>query len=295
MTSQENIEAYITGQLTGKERLDFEGQISDNPLLQKELSIQEDIITSIKEYRKTQLKHKLNSINISNNFNIVKIISYLICSIIIAAGIYIYYNNNIPTPTSQRKAVIRTEDSFNENSKNVSKNNEPATKKQEPKASIRESETSIREPVSSNQYPISNTELNEIQSLLLTVQPVVFEDFGDNELIHKNLNEDLPGINIGQMPENKLPDVQISESNKDDNMLYYQYYNEKLFLYGDFSSMPYELLELNTLDDKLLYLFYDNSFYKIKQAQSKITLLVKITDEKVVEELNVIKGEEFNH
>ncbi|MCH8317498.1 MAG: hypothetical protein IIA88_03235 [Bacteroidetes bacterium] len=325
MTNQEKIEAYLTDQLTEKEVLDFEDQFGDDPLLRKELSLQQNIITSIKEYRKAQLKQRLNkiSVNIGSKYRILKIASSVIFAVFI--GICVYYNLNIFSPASQEKEVVRNEGFLTEDKGEFSdvenQSGLPAdlslTKSLEnsgvfhPKTeqtglpavsgysglaqagkgdqlmaemqvvkAIKAAETA-----SKNQEP-ENRIVNPAPNI---PYPDIVDDFGDNEPIHENLNYDLSDANIAQTPEEGLPDVQIVEPAEDDGRFYYRYFNDKLFLYGDFGSVPYELLELNTLDDKYLYLFYGEAFYEIKPVHSKITPLIKITDKKVVKELMAIK------
>ena len=325
MTNQEKIEAYLTDQFTGKEVLDFEDQFSDDPLLREELSLQQNIITSIKEYRKVQLKQRLNkiSVNIGSKYRIVKIASSVIFAVFI--GICVYYNLNISSPTSQGKEVVRNEGFLTEDKGEFSDvENKSGLPTDLPAKGLRQAGASVKsekgdqlitemqvvkeikatetasknhEPETRivNPEPITQSERNGDPDLSGSPvpnipYPDIIDDFGDNEPIHKNLNYDLSDANIAQTPEEVLPDVQIAEPDEDDGRFYYRYFNDKLFLYADFGSMPYELLELNTLDDKYLYLFYDEAFYEIKPVHSKITPLIKITDKKVVKELMAIKN-----
>ncbi|MBW8051206.1 MAG: hypothetical protein FVQ77_12865 [Cytophagales bacterium] len=331
MTNQEKIEAYLTDQLTEKEMLDFEDKFGDDPLLREEFSLQQNIITSIKEYRKAQLKQKLNkiSVNIGSKYHIVKIASSVIFAVFI--GIYVYYNYNIFSPTSQGKEVVRNEGFLTKDKGDFSDiENKPGLPAELSRTESREAsaqagkgdqliaemqvvkEIKATETASKNHGPESRTGNPEPATQSersgdpdLSGYPVpnipypdIVDDFGDNEPIHKNLNYDLsdanPAFGGTQTPEQALPDVQIAEPDENDGRFYYRYFNDKLILYGNFGSIPYELLELNTLDDKHLYLFFDEAFYEIKPVHSKITPLIKITDKKVVKELMAIKGEEVS-
>jgi len=338
MTPEQKIEAYLTDQLTGKNRSDFIDQVDNDPLLHGELSFHDNIITSIKEYRKARLKQRLNniSINTGSKYSIVKIASCVFFAVIITVGIYIYYNSpsslsadQISHGQSDMQAEVPL--SNVEAGKNLKEQAAGLSGKQAGKQEIEgpqqldkkeiqsvptksgrgksdgylpedegsltlpekksylENNTNISESLSKSNESAPNTQYPEPK----TQQPDIIDDFGDNEPIHKNSNDDSPDANIAQIPEHKLPDIEIAKSHKDDGRFYYQYYNDKLFLYGDFGAVPYELLEFNTLDEKLLYLFYDDTFYEIKPAQRKIKELVKITDKNMVKELSTIKNEKL--
>src|SRR3712207_22752 len=62
----EKLEAYIRNELSEKEKLELEEQLRQDPLLQNELTLQKDIIASICDYRKHELKQRLNKIDVTS-------------------------------------------------------------------------------------------------------------------------------------------------------------------------------------------------------------------------------------
>jgi len=87
-----------------------------------------------------------------------------------------------------------------------------------------------------------------------------------------------------------LDNLQIEKIKDKKHNLYYQYYNNKLFLYGDFDSKPYEILELNTIKDKLIYLYFEDKYYGLNQNQIDIAALSVIKDKVTLSNLELIRN-----
>ena len=69
---------------------------------------------------------------------------------------------------------------------------------------------------------------------------------------------------------------------------HYQFYNNKLYLYGDFDN-KYEILELNTPAGISIYMFYKDKFYELQQNQEKITPLNAIRNSALMRDLKTIR------
>jgi len=70
----------------------------------------------------------------------------------------------------------------------------------------------------------------------------------------------------------------------------YKFFSNKLYLYGDFGKIPYEILELNSSLGKRLFLFYQNEYYSLKMNQKERIPLEKVVEQKLVKELEIIKN-----
>jgi hypothetical protein len=70
---------------------------------------------------------------------------------------------------------------------------------------------------------------------------------------------------------------------------HYQYYNNKLYLYGDFSSSPYELLEIEYDGSTKLYFFYEGNFHRIIADTKEVTMLRPLRNEKTIKELQSLQ------
>ena len=59
----ETIENYIRGEMSGDQKLQFESQLNQDPLLRDELNLQKDLIQSIQDVRRAELKALLKALN----------------------------------------------------------------------------------------------------------------------------------------------------------------------------------------------------------------------------------------
>jgi hypothetical protein len=62
MENFEIIDQYLTGKLDAAQRLDFENQLAGNPVLQKEVADQKQIIEGVKLARQKELKAMLSKV-----------------------------------------------------------------------------------------------------------------------------------------------------------------------------------------------------------------------------------------
>jgi hypothetical protein len=62
----EKLESYIRNELPETEKLELEEQLRQDPLLQNELTLQRDIISSLSDYRRNELKQRLNKIDVGS-------------------------------------------------------------------------------------------------------------------------------------------------------------------------------------------------------------------------------------
>ncbi len=81
------------------------------------------------------------------------------------------------------------------------------------------------------------------------------------------------------------PEVVITESDK----LAYQYYDNKLYLYGGFGGELYELIEVHARQEKRLYVYYLDQFYLVRNNTKSVTDLEPIKDENTIGELERLR------
>ncbi|MBX9852218.1 MAG: hypothetical protein K2X86_10740 [Cytophagaceae bacterium] len=278
----ENIEAYLENKLSASQQAYFEGEIAKDPLLQNELHLQRDIIDSLKEYRKTQLKNRLNGIEVSTapSYIGMKIAASVMVSGLIGLGVYSYFNNSdgtVKSEENQSVVINAPENIINESSgtKNEINKENTTTNTQ----TVIEHETSRR--INNYSERTQNTEtVTEI------VSPVIIENMEGDPVI-KDDNGNIPDGKIAQNTENKTAGISVEINRKSDKKFHYQYFDNKLFLYGDFNAKTYEIIELHpSIGGKQVYLFYDNNYYNLDANQLEATELHKITDKKLIEDLN---------
>ncbi|MFL5730133.1 MAG: hypothetical protein ACJ75J_11665 [Cytophagaceae bacterium] len=304
----ENIEAYITNKMSAGEKAFFENELAKDPLLNNEIELQRDIIDSLKENRKAQLKNRLNNIQIdaTSSYTGLKVAASILLAGLVSFGGYKYLNsnkeiqnsgNNTISLTSPEKTINTESSSSNqvivENQKSVSAEN--TDKNQNAASNIKGTVIAQNQNGESTRYTRTTTTVTqttvESNNLPIFNTPEVKDRYEDSDGIKTENHINMPKGDVGNSNGESMLDNLDREIIKDKNhKLAYQYYNNKLFLYGDFDSKPYELLELNTLKDKQLYLYFEGKYYGLKQNQTSITSLTVIEDKQTLSNLELIRN-----
>jgi hypothetical protein len=275
------IEGYITGRLSEKQKLEFEAQLEVNPDLNKDFMLQKDIITSIKDARKAELKSMLNNVNVSSgngiNYFPLQIIGAVLVTSLLAVGTYYYFTEN---DQSERSTVsVETTTPPNGSSQQYIL---PATTDEDRSAS---EETIIlpQENIITEETSTPNAEISPSESS--TGQETTIENPSD-KVISTAPEEPAKIENTeGQAGSSGLN----VETKKDRNhAFHYQYYEDKLFLYGDFKGNAYEILKLPTPSGTKMYMSYDGRFYKMERSR-KIKGFEPVEDPAIIEQLQKIK------
>jgi hypothetical protein len=220
------------------------------------------------------------------NYYGAKIAASILISGLVGLGVYSYFNNKSETTIASPTAnEIRIENSSKESTStevildNSSKSQAPLAITESP-STLSDASNKIGNKAIVKKSSPSNSTLAPIAS----GSPKMIETF-DNELFQSDNNITLPDGKIAQTTESKS-NIDITIDKSSENKFHYKFFNNKLFLYGSFDSNKYEILELNTYEGKQVYLYYDNSYFKLNSNQSEVSPLSKISDKKVVEQLN---------
>ena len=108
--------------MTGSEKAAFEDQLTRDPMLQSEFEHQKEIVQGLKEYRKLQLKTRLDNIPVNpgivgaiSQSTTMKVVSYVAATILVGTGIYFLIpddkNNSIVLENLQPKLDYVTQHS----------------------------------------------------------------------------------------------------------------------------------------------------------------------------------------
>lgn len=298
--TQETIEKYLTGKLASSDMKSFEEGLTKDPLLKNEISLQKDIIEAIKDYRKTELKQRLNSVDIETPWYgtlVSKIAASIILTTLISSTTYFY----LKSP----KDIDSKDLSTNQNNKSINIQPEVNTIASNSKEEVKEV---VKNEAAEDKNKTVNIEKKDIVAFkkktnseekgerIKVKETVVFnpldEDFNNltDPDFQKDINFKVPEGNLAQETDNKISNLEVEINSHDEKKFHYQFYNNKLFLYCDFQSQPYELLELNTKKTKHLYLFYNNSYFELKPNQVEIAPLKEIKNNHLIKQLGTIKG-----
>lgn len=274
----ELIEDYLTGKLSEKQKLEFEAQLKSNPDLNKDLMLQKDIISSIKDARKAELKSMLNNVNVSSgngmNYFPLQMAGAVLITSLLAVATYFYFSEG-NQKTSDRSTIEETTPSNDGNSEQglptISNGkgsvNEETTVQQEEPAATQETVSESPEATSTEDGSGTTDATTDTTS-----------DASSKSAIGTETAEGQPGgsgLNV--------------ETKKDRNhAFHYQYYEDKLFLYGDFKGNAYEIVKLPTPAGIRLYMSYDGRFYKMEKSR-KIKPFELVEDPELIEQLQKAK------
>lgn len=324
----ETIENYIRGEMSGDQRVQFENQLSQDPLLKEELQIQEDLIHSIKEVRRVELKSRLDGVQVGIFDGITsttgfKVLATTLITTIIGVGSYYAFFNSGEQPldgaTQEQIAETQTPE-VGEIAEKGKKDSKAASK--EEKEEAKESDTNSKqtgeketETASENAEEATTVPASENDANVSTQKPAskqeqssdqkkeeekpvdfnpVIPDLDDNFA-----EEDSTPANDIEVPDNELgPSVvetkttfEIETKSDTKNQFHYRFKSGKLILFGDFSGSTYEIIELNSTLGKSYYLYYNSNFYPLSVDNTKITELRVLSDKTLIDELKKIKGD----
>lgn len=283
----QNIDAYLSGKMDASEITAFENGLTQDPLLKQELDLQKDIVESLKGRRKAELMARLDSIDVSGlgagaaNTTAWKIAA----SVFIGAGIltagYLFTQEKpqekITNKEISQKSTTKATEETNQNSISTA----PLIVTEDPQVptEIVQQEKYTKQTAKKS-IPIIETHTDNVDPNPL---PIADNDF------HPDANVSMPNGNISQENPNINSEIDVAVEAKSENKFHYKYYNNKLYLYCDFSSKPYDLLELNTKKNKELYLFFDNQYYELKSGQLEATALKPIKNSTIISQLELIR------
>ena len=80
-----------------------------------------------------------------------------------------------------------------------------------------------------------------------------------------------------QAQVNSVIELEVEIEMKKTKKLRYIYVGEKLILIGDFSTSLYQIIEDNMIDEKKLYLYFEQKYYILTETSEK-KVLIPVSD-----------------
>lgn len=298
LTNEEFVNKYLDNELSEVDRLDFEDKLLHDSEISKEYDFQKDLVQGIKEVRRLELKSRLANIPINTPlYQTVAFKAIAVASISASIGLGAYYllndnsdvqlsdidlKDNATITLSEKSLIPEIPDAITPIVKEEVK--EPKRRK------IKKQEKTNPEAVA------KNTEVKVEPKIIQpnVIQPDVVEAFEEEDIESKDISLDNQINNLDNIKENVESTVEISTVKDKRNKFHYKFFENKLFLLGDFSDMPYEIIELNSSSGKSYFLFYNDNFYKLDSEQLKPAPLVKIESDSLVNELKIIQLNQSN-
>lgn len=279
----EEIERYIREDMSDAERTEFESELSSNSALREEYYVQKDIITALRQERMMAMKSRLNAIEVGGGWTGGQLVASISGGIAVVASI-VYFSGIMSTEAPQESIVLEEE---NAKVEEVISDNEQIESSPEDEEVIavlpeeKESENDLVENIDSELVE-SDEEIAESTPELQSPE-MPNTDFDDPSV---STNEEVQKLDRGKKRLTSKVDVEINVHKKYN--FHYQYYNNKLHLYGDFSSSPYELLELNSDKGKDLYLFFDGKYYALENT-TEVTKLSQLRNKIIIRGLDNLR------
>ncbi|MEP1032882.1 hypothetical protein [Ekhidna sp.] len=293
--NQEQIDNYHSGKMSESEMTDFENMLESDPSIKAESDFQSDIVSGLKEYRKLELKSRLDAINVGPTWiefaqqsALMKSLGGVIVASIIGTGIYFYGKKSDLPISGETATVVAPKVESIEFMWDLAEEGETS------ETNILDKPTQLVEvkvhdklvekmTTSSKEEEVSTKTESVEKSFKPAFEAPNAESINDEEFAATGLDE-IP--NSAESTKEAPIDVQ-SEISKS-NVIKYKYYDGKLFLNGDFDKAPYEILEINSATGRRIYVYYLGSYYKVGIAD-KLTELPRVTNSNIISELKLLR------
>lgn len=281
MENSELINAYFDGELSEIEKESFIKNLDQDPILKQEFNLQSQIIEGIKSARKAELIARLDAVSIGTSGTTQRLNwgKMSVIGGVVLLGILTYYSlQNTQTETTQVApkevsesidSLIPSESVLSEVDVNKSENESVSADDQK----VSKPAVKAQEKVAIQKPDINKPEL---------VEPLEIESDEESELIPESGFADESPIKLSNI------DIEVDNSKKRYSF-HYQIKEGKLFLFGDFDKGLYEILEFNSSEGKILYLYYKQSYYDLKQSASEITALKEISEPALINKLENVR------
>lgn len=286
------IEAYFEGNISPADKAMLDAKISSDPLVKAEFDLQQNIVKGISNARKQELKSRLASIDLPIHTGIltgsgVKWLAGTVAGVTIFGSLLYWSLISFDDNIKPIDIKINQEIAFNDNSladfpKLIEENNdteeEKVFKTRSSKAKISKEKTEV---------------VKEEKDATAKVQPQALMSYEDDKLFTNQNEDNLENIANREVAHNRADKTEIEflDAIEEKDNFHYRYYNSKLYLYGDFNEMPYQIIELNDKGKKQLFLSHNEEVYIIKDNTTEITELRKLQDEMLKMEIQLIVEE----
>ena len=298
MTNQqlEQIDKYHSGRMSESEMASFEKQLESDPSLKAESDLQADITSGLKEYRKLELKARMDAINVGPTWmefvgqsTLMKSMGGVIVASVIGTGIYFYGEKNeeaqstdpveINAPVAESIEYVWELGEEADNAENL--------KLDKPEIATEESSVVENPVVKAEVTPAEESEIvkEKTQSFKPTFEAPTVANVEENNKFQASGLDELPetaGVGKSEEP------IDVETENNSSNTIKYKYYDGKLFLSGDFDKAPYEILEINSASGRRIYVHYLGTYYKVG-VTDRLTELPVVKDQDVIKELELLR------
>lgn len=327
-TYTEMIDAYLTGNLNPEDSSRLMESLGKDPALKEEFLLQKDLVQSLQNKRRAELKNRLNQIEVGTGYTApsalgLKFIAGAALVALLGTGTYFALNQaddqneNVPVITlAEEKAAPQSENTeiANETAQIKVTEVSPAPKPEE-----KVTETASEEKASASQTPKADEKLTAAEenhnasasekkavkpadetatapaSAAEVVKPDVITFFDDQDPAGKAPVAETPEDKLKNSRKFNTQNIEVSTKTDRRYPFHYRFFDNQLSIYGDFSKVPYEVLEVNTGSQASYFLYHNGVYYELNPEQRTITRLKELSNERLIKELEVTRNEKLKH
>lgn len=283
----EKIEAYLLNRLGPDEKVAFEQAMNQNNLLAQEVAVQQETIQAIQQWRKAELKARLDAIEVHSGAwsNTSKVAAAILLLFSLGVGTYFLIPDTSTVEENTEEAIsIIADDMSVIDAATANETELIETPVPEPEPAI----TPLADPAKTpDSKAVSEKAAPAISQPVAKVNvPELSDNFDFGEDLDKQVS--LPNPDIAKVVDTKEKlNVDLIDQ---EGAIRYKYYNNKLFLYGKFNAEPYEILELNANTGKELFLYFKGAFYQLNADTFDTVLLEPISDHELKQQLEQLRS-----
>jgi len=292
---EEAIAQYLTRRMSEVERSAFEKKISESPQLAQKIKFEKQIAQGIKNYKKGILKFHLNQLELGPSIVettsiTTKTILAGITVIVIVGLSYVMLTPDEILVIENRETMIGTDGITEDKNAKISLEIDTSyvmlsDKKED------ERNSSITKDIENTAIKVSKQSKKESKSDKVILQAeveVVLPDMDGTEISFDETFDSLQDFSDDLMKNqaqvNSVIELEVEIEMKKTKKLRYIYVGEKLILIGDFSTSLYQIIEDNMIDEKKLYLYFEQKYYILTETSEK-EVLIPVSDIRLLDYL----------
>lgn len=293
---EEAIAQYLTRRMSEVERSAFKKKISESPQLAQKIKFEKQIAQGIKNYKKGILKSRLNQLELgpsiveTTSITTKTILAGITVIVIVGLSYFMLTPDEILV-IENRETMIGTDGITEDKNAKISLEIDTSyvmlsdKKEDERNSSITKYIENTAVKVSTKQ---SKKELKSDKVILQAEVEVVLPDMDGTEISFDETFDSLQDFSDDLMKNqaqvNSVIELEVEIEMKKTKKLRYIYVGEKLILIGDFSTSLYQIIEDNMIDEKKLYLYFEQKYYILTETSEK-KVLIPVSDIRLLDYL----------
>lgn len=326
------IDAYLTGRLSPNDSARLMKNLEQDPALKEEFLLQKDLVHSLQAHRKQELKARLNKIEVGPGYSIPSAVGFKILTgvavvALLGTGAYFAFTPE-ETETNSESITIpaeRQEKELTENlplipeatpddesislensneAESISKEDETSEPSPAEDLDSSSSEKQESNPVDvENIAPVSSAaeeastptaDVDVVKPDADVVKPEVISFFDDADGLDLSPEADAPEDHLSKIRSINNQNIEVTTRSDSRYTFHYMFFDNQLHIYGDFSKVPYEVLEVNTGMLTNYYLYHGGNYYELNPNQPKVSRLKELQNEDIIAELEITRKEKIN-